>query len=314
MSEAVRRLSESDLFIPVLYHSTAAVCIEAPRPTVVWESCFDGPEAATEYGRSRYHGTVIDRYLLHDSPERVGRLDSTFSSGYDTGTPRYELRRGIRRLILLRVAEGGDTGLLASIAHHAQLRVSIFAENTHQRRDAWWRPYRWTHLWEQGFRTMTELAEHQAGKSEAASVERAGFRVAGLELEAFEVLTYPVRTRPRLTVPAPSDHADERLLQTFSVRIRPIDVDAYLTLLTESYDPAALAAGMRLESRWSTSTQLGELVTVQSTWSVASDQAFNDVRARLLEDERWHRYSELSEALIQSGVRHLGYAEPQGRL
>jgi hypothetical protein len=307
--EAVRRLAEADLYIPTLYHSSAAVCIDGRHPTIVWESCFDSAEAQAEYGRSRYHGSVIDRYLLHDSPQRVGRLDETFACGYHTDTPANELRRGIRRLILLSVGREADVGDLARIAGRARLRVSGLYENTHQRRDAWWRPYRWTHVWEQGFRTRRELQEHIGSSSEAAVVERAGFRGGSLEVGAFEVLTYPIWTRRRRMVSAPSDYPDERLVQTFICRVRPEDVASYLSLLREVYDPAVKAAGMRLESRSSTSSQLGELVTVQSTWSMDGDQAFDNIRARLLEDERWHLYAKRSETLIRAGWRHLGYAE-----
>ena len=123
------------------------------------------------------------------------------------------------------------------------------------------------------------------------------------------MLAYPVRTRRRLNVSAPSDQAGERLLQTFTVSLFPEDLDAYLAALTETYDPAVTEAGMRLETRWCSSAQLGELVTVQSTWSMANDDAFHDVRSVLLRDERWWRYCEISEALVQTGWRHLGYAE-----
>jgi hypothetical protein len=97
--------------------------------------------------------------------------------------------------------------------------------------------------------------------------------------------------------------------QVFSVDVGPDDVKAYIQLLHEYYDPAAADAGMLLENRWATSSTLGGAVTIQSTWSCDSDEAWNPARARLLTDPRWRTYCERCFNFIKSGTRRMAYAE-----
>jgi hypothetical protein len=56
----------------------------------------------------RYHGNIVDNYLLVDSPQRISTL-KLYPCGYETDERSLRLRRGIRRLILLRLARSAET-------------------------------------------------------------------------------------------------------------------------------------------------------------------------------------------------------------
>jgi hypothetical protein len=137
-----------------------------------------------------YHADVLDRYLLHDSPERVV-ADNDLGAGlvgYDCAGPAFELTGGVRRLVLLRVdrrASPSDLRLLTRTLGDApadddRMVLSVVGANTLG--PAWFdgvtpitgRP-RWTHLWEQGFLTTGDLDDYRDGASPLADAERRGW-------------------------------------------------------------------------------------------------------------------------------------------
>ena len=58
------------------------------RLDLVWEHAFASPEAYRRYMVHPYHAGVLDRYLLHDSPERV-----VIDNDLGAGLVGYALRR-----------------------------------------------------------------------------------------------------------------------------------------------------------------------------------------------------------------------------
>lgn len=156
---------------------------------LVWEHAFADPAAYRRYMAHPFHATVLDRFILQDSPECVVAPDTLGAGlvGYQLTSPRYRLSSGLRRLVLLRLDAAASPGawgalgrrLAALVGEVAGMAVSVPAENTLGA--AWFDgetpvgpPPRWTHLWEQGFTSSAALAQYLAGGHELAAVERAG--------------------------------------------------------------------------------------------------------------------------------------------
>lgn len=177
-------------FIPeVLYSAVGWNGSEAPAH-LVWEHAFASAETYQRYMVHPFHADVLDRYLLHDSPERVVVDDGLGAGliGYHCAGPVFELSAGIRRLVLLRVDRrasaadvSGLTDRLGQVGAKGHgLVLSVVGANTLG--SAWFdgvtpitgRP-RWTHLWEQGFPGSDELHAYLTGPSALADAERRGW-------------------------------------------------------------------------------------------------------------------------------------------
>ena len=165
-------------FIPeVLYSRVGWNRSDAPA-RLVWEHAFDSPESYRSYMVHPFHADVLDRYLLHDSPERV-----VVDAGLGAGLVGYECRGA-------RVRDGrGRPGTRSPARHRRsaspptihrlertltdapgdadQMILSVVGANTLG--PAWFdgvtpvagRP-RWTHLWEQGFADTEALDAYRA--------------------------------------------------------------------------------------------------------------------------------------------------------
>ena len=174
-------------FIPEVLHSAIGTNLSSAPVDLVWEHAYDSPEAYRRYMVHPFHACVLDRYLLRDSPERVVSDNDLGAGllGYECDRPDFFLRAGVRRIVLLQIASettAADLAALATRLRDAQteapeLAVSIFAENTFANR--WFDgvtpitpPSRWTHLWEQGFRSADELSRYRLKSSELASADR----------------------------------------------------------------------------------------------------------------------------------------------
>ncbi len=156
---------------------------------LVWEHAFASPEAYRRYMVHPFHATVLDRYILQDSPERVVADDTLGAGlvGYRCDEPAFRLRSGVRRLVLLRLRAGAPADAVERLCHQLHdvpgaapsMAVSVMAANTMGA--AWFDgvtpitgPPRWTHVWEQGFASQRALDEYRQGSSELAVVERGG--------------------------------------------------------------------------------------------------------------------------------------------
>lgn len=181
---ACRRCGE---YIADVTHSQVGWNLSSAPVQLVWEHAFDSPEAYRRYMVHPYHAAVLDRYLLHDSPERVV-TDNDLGAGlvgYECATAAFAMAEGLRRVVLLRVdpsAAPGDVGRMEEVLGRGptsveQMTLSVVAANTLGR--AWFdavtpitgRP-RWTHIWEQGFVDTDGLDVYRQGPSELAEAER----------------------------------------------------------------------------------------------------------------------------------------------
>jgi hypothetical protein len=179
----------SGRFIPeVLYSKVGRNLSDAPV-RLVWEHAFDSVEAYRRYMVHPYHAAVLDRYLLHDSPERIVQDDDLGAGlvGYHCDGPVFDMAGGVRRLVFLRVerhASPAEMGrleqALGDAARSESMPVSVVSPNTLGA--AWFdavtpmagRP-RWTHLWEQGFDDLEAFEAYRDGASPAAEAERRGW-------------------------------------------------------------------------------------------------------------------------------------------
>jgi len=175
--------------IPEVLHSAVGRNRSGAPVHLVWEHAFESPEAYRRYMVHPYHATVLDRYILHDSPERVVAGDRLGAGliGYHCAQPSFRLDGGVRRLVLLRLAADAGPGAVEELGAGLVrvpddvpgMRVSVMAANTLG--SAWFDgvtpitgPPRWTHLWEQGFASEADLAAYRAGPHPVAGVERGG--------------------------------------------------------------------------------------------------------------------------------------------
>jgi len=177
-------------FIPEVLHSRVGWSRTGGRPQLVWEHAFGSPASYQRYMVHPYHASVLDRFLLHDSPERVV-VDTDLGAGlvgYHCDGPVFAMAGGIRRLVLLRIDDGASpdeiSRLRQALAHGPvdddRMTLSVSAANTLGA--AWFDgmtpvgpPPRFTHLWEQGFADLDMLDGYRAGTSALATAERRGW-------------------------------------------------------------------------------------------------------------------------------------------
>jgi hypothetical protein len=184
LATACRRCGE---FIPEVSHSRVGWNLSAAPVQLVWEHAFASPEAYQRYMIHPFHAAVLDRYLLPDSPERVVSDNDLGAGlvGYECDGPVFAMRKGVRRLVLLRVDRRAGAGQLHRMqaalrdvpAADDQMILSVVGANTLGA--AWFdavtavgRRPRFTHLWEQGFVDRDALAGYRHGGSVVAEAER----------------------------------------------------------------------------------------------------------------------------------------------
>lgn len=184
LATACRRCGE---YIAEVSHSAVGWNLSDAPVQLVWEHAFASPEAYQRYMVHPFHAAVLDRYILADSPERVVSDNDLGAGlvGYHCDGPVFEMKRGVRRLVLLRVAgqaAPGDVRRMEDVLHDVpagadQMIVSVVGANTLG--PAWFDGVtpvggraRWTHLWEQGFLDWDDLEAYRHGGSSLAVTER----------------------------------------------------------------------------------------------------------------------------------------------
>jgi len=199
-------------FIPEVLDSAVGTNLSDAPVQLVWEHAYASPEAYRRYMVHPYHATVLDRYLLPDSPERIVVDDGLGAGliGYSCDAPSYRMGTGTRRLVLLRLeADASQRDLvrlsaaLGGVSRDVPgMVVSVLAANTMGR--AWFDgvtpvtgPPKWTHLWEQGFSDRGALDSYRRGASTMAAVEGAAWKgfMDGIVKRSAE-LFYEVTTDP----------------------------------------------------------------------------------------------------------------------
>jgi hypothetical protein len=175
-------LLDSSRRIPEVLHSAIGQPVAGAGADLVWEHGFQSPEAYRRYMEHPFHASVLDRYLLADSPERIVEQSRVGIglAGYACVGPQYFLPSGIRRLVFLdmRRARPEEIELVADLAGRADIpEVSVFAANSLAA--AWFDGEtqlgtgpRWSHLWEQGFEDEEALRHHL--EEAAESGDRSG--------------------------------------------------------------------------------------------------------------------------------------------
>lgn len=203
---------DSSRHIPEVLHSA----VGAPTGGVVqlvWEHAYPSAEAYRRYMEHPFHASVLDRYLLADSPERIVEHSELGIglAGYTCDGPKYFLAAGVRRLVFLDLRRAGpdEIDAVSVLARRATApTVSVFAANTLA--TAWFdgesplgpEP-RWSHLWEQGFRDDAARSHFLDGNRDPGGASGQGWdRVPGVA--AALVVSYSVEPGWGYLAPAPS--------------------------------------------------------------------------------------------------------------
>jgi hypothetical protein len=144
----------------VLWSATGQIADDGPVQ-LVWEHAYASAADYRRYMEHPFHASVLDRYLLADSPERIV-VDSDLGiglAGYACAGDEFHIPSGRRHLIFLdlRSAHPDEVAAVADLARRAAGGgASVFAANTLAA--AWFdgeTPVgpapRWSHLWERGF-------------------------------------------------------------------------------------------------------------------------------------------------------------------
>jgi len=217
-ADPVRRLEEAcrdcGRHIPEVLDSAVGWNLSGAPVHLVWEHAFESPEAYRRYMVHPFHATVLDRYILPDSPERVVADDTMGAGlvGYRCEEPVFRIDGGVRRLVLLRLDTAAarrdvaqlHEALVAVPARVPEMAVSVVGANTMG--PAWFDgvtpitgPPRWTHVWEQGFASLADLDAYRHGSSPLAAVERAGWRgwAGGIVRRAAEIHYERMTPEPR---------------------------------------------------------------------------------------------------------------------
>jgi hypothetical protein len=90
--------------------------------------------------------------------------------------------------------------------------------------------------------------------------------------------------------------------------MEPENAQEYLRIIETEAVPVMTDAGAGFVSCWSTSTELGEEVSVKTIWSFADHAEWNVIRKNMVLDPRWYAYSEKIKPLRTGGNRRFFYA------
>jgi hypothetical protein len=176
-------MRECAQFIPGISRCAVGTNTAGPPIELVWETTYQSVGAyGTTYMTHPYHASLLDRFLLPDSPERITTPNSLGAGlvGYPVGRDRPLGPVVIRRLLLLDLhdADRAATAAVAVAGVTDGWSESILAENTMATRwfdgetDMGFRSA-WSHLWDQCFASLEQYEAHRQGESAAADVERA---------------------------------------------------------------------------------------------------------------------------------------------
>jgi hypothetical protein len=300
IDELLAALRATDQYIPGLLDSSAG--LDAASRTVVWENRFVDEEAyAGPYMVHPYHAATLDDYVMADSP--LCLTQDIYATRYRLAGDPAELRSGIRRLLLMNLAEDADTAALEALTEPGpDVASSVLARDDVGWVSAKGRP--WTHIWEQAFADEDALRRYLRMPDGVASSSLEGLGRRGIEVLSAKVLTFPFDIKPAgEQAPAEPPPDDVPLLFTITARLAPGDVDVYVDLLERLYDPVVAANGGQLVQRWRTVEQAYVEAEVHSTWQLESFAAFSTMRAATCRDPNWNRFVSEAMPLVRGGTR-----------
>jgi len=273
--DLARSFSDADLFIDGLWESASGVDLDSR--TVIWEHNFIDEETyAGPYMVHPYHCQTLDHFLLPDSPGRISH--DFFTARYTIPKDSKRLGKGIRRVLLLHIEEGSDLSSLENFdAEGAGMAMSVFSpENV-----AWVsvKGRSCTHIWDQGFADMTALERFLMSPVGLETSSREGLRRMGVNVERLQIFTYPFELKDR-QVPAELSKASP-IFYSMTAQLDPKDVDTFVALLEQDYDPFLAEHGTKLVHRWRGVEGSSALLDVQSVWQLESFDVFSQWRIPL---------------------------------
>lgn len=305
VDDLLAALRATDAYIPGLLDSSAG--LDASCRTVVWENLFvDEAAYAGPYMVHPYHAATLDDYVMADSP--LCLTQDICATRYHLAGERSELRTGIRRLVLVNLADGADPAPLEGLAAPGpDVATSVLGRDDVGWVSAKGRP--WTHIWEQAFTDADALDRYLRTPDGVASSSLEGLTRWGVDASSAKVLTFPFDIKPpREQTPADPPPDDVPLRYTITARLRPGDVDTYVDLLERLYDPVVAASGGHLVQRWRTIEQAYLEAEVHSTWHLDSFAAFSQFRINTYADPSWNRFVSEAMPLVRSGTRRFSRA------
>jgi NIPSNAP len=92
-----------------------------------------------------------------------------------------------------------------------------------------------------------------------------------------------------------------------TVQVEPENAAAYLRIVETEIVPVMTAAGAGFVSCWSTSTELGEEVSIKTIWSFTDHVEWNVIRKNMVLDPRWYQFSAKIGELRTGGTRRFFY-------
>jgi hypothetical protein len=297
VEEFINALSATDRFIPGLLDSSAGLDFDSR--TVLWENSFvDEATYSGPYMAHPYHAATIDSYVMADSPGCLTHDTFTVRYRSPAGTPR--LQAGVRRLVLMNLAEGADASPIEALAADA----AGMATSALRPDDIGWvsaKGRAWSHVWEQGFVDRQALDRYLRTREGIAGSSLEGLKRLGADVASLKILACPFALKPAAP-PSPPPADAFPTFYTITARTAVEDVDAYVGLLEACYDPYVAEAGGRLVQRLRTVEQGYELAEVQSTWEIRSVAAYHDMRLKT-GAETWKRFVRDAMPLVQGGSR-----------
>lgn len=298
VAELLRVYDACDAFIPGLLDS--ATGLDGETWTAIWENVFVDEETYSgPYMVHPYHSASLDSVLMADSPELLT---------HDIYTVRYELPgeipridQGIRRLVLMNLAEGADTSKIEEMAAKQDyMATSVFCADNVGWVSAKGRA--WTHIWEQGFSDQDALDRYLETADGIASSSLDGLRRIGVDANGLKIFCYPFALKPRQN-PAPAAADDGPAYYAITARTALEDADAYVALLESTYDHYVAGFGGKLVQRLRTVEQGYLEAEIQSIWELPSMASYNEARFGTGSDPRWAQYVLGAGPIVKDGTR-----------
>jgi hypothetical protein len=273
--------------------------------TLVWEHAYESTAAYERYMRHPYHISVLDRYLLPDSPELMIAGSAKLGLGllgYEIEDASFRRTSGIRRLVAFKFLPGSSEQQIESAIGRLRdsgedlpgLELSIVARNS---MGLQWFPDGWSHLWEQAYGDETAMArgvEREAG-------------LLGPPISSWVSVHYrldPARPDER---PRPGARTDEGhskpVYLVEQVELRPGDAAAYMEALEELYLPIIRSLGMDLTNCWHSPLAIGEDVSVMTTVRIEDWGQWDELRGRLVMSPGMAGWITRKRGLVRRGRR-----------
>ena len=270
--EMAKTFNDADLFIAGLHDSAASMDINSR--TIIWENNFDNEENYVgPYMVHPYHCQSLDKYLLHDSPERI--THDIFTARYVIPEGTTQLAKGVRRILLLHLEEGSDTSVFEDFdAAGAGMAMSVFSpENV-----VWvsGKGRSCTHIWDQGFTDTEALEQFLLSPTGLETTSRDGLARLGAKVQSLRVYTYHFELKGRQDTPALSGASP--IFYSVTVQLKPEDVGTFIASLERDYDPFLAEHGTKLVNRWRGVESTAALIDVQSVWQLESFDVFHKWR------------------------------------